>query len=135
MSKLTRTIARVSTGVVVAGVLVGGAAPAFADTPTSHSPALRTVAVSAPLDAPAQVDTRTYQDGLRQGSYDGNRDGYQDAKDNCKKDKAENNLRALTELTAFDQGYKDGYTIGYEKGYNHAEQRFCHNDKGENGRR
>jgi hypothetical protein len=50
MSTLTQKIARISTGLVVAGMLVGGAAPAFADAPAAQSPALRPVAVSAPLD-------------------------------------------------------------------------------------
>jgi hypothetical protein len=34
MTSLAQRVARIATGLVVAGVLVGGAAPAFADEPT-----------------------------------------------------------------------------------------------------
>jgi len=53
----TRTIARISTGLFAAGLVVAGAGTAFADTPSAGGPGVRTVAVTTVLaDADADPD-------------------------------------------------------------------------------
>jgi hypothetical protein len=121
MSTLTQKIVRASTGLVVAGVLVGGAAPAFAETPAAQSPA--TVAMSAPLDG--DNGSPDFQRGLRTGTADGSRDGFDDARNNCQRPEAALHELQGFALSPFDEGYAQGYSIGYDKGFAQGEKRFC----------
>jgi hypothetical protein len=117
---VTRTLARVSVGALMTGLLVGGAA-AFPEA-TSRAAAVRTVAVSTSL---AENGSQDFQNGMRKGTQDGNRDGFADARSDCRRANRARHNQGFAP-SAFDNGYAEGYPVGYDRGFSNAEREFCH---------